>query len=129
MEKTFTEYNILMEELKTTHEEYKEIRKILKKSDVYKDVSDDDIVINTSAEGGSGSFGGKKIYTSHDFENISSVDKEKLIESLNLMHYECVDSQRRIHEIYVNKSSLTLDDARFFRGKPNYELVTKRFNL
>ncbi|MDH4129086.1 MAG: hypothetical protein OEV44_10055 [Spirochaetota bacterium] len=134
LEKSFKDFSVLIDELKTTPEEFNKVKRILKKNALFRTLlkGKDSKEVESKAVSQRDVTSGlpvKKIYTESDFDHLNEEEKEKLVKSLNLMVVECVDMQKFIHEVYIRKSDLSFDDARFFRGNPTYELICKRFNL
>ncbi len=136
MEESFKDYNNLIDELSTTPSEFQSVKRFLVKTPFYKfiqkkrksspvpekqNIPRDNSLISSIPT--------KKIYTEKDFEKLNKNDVNKIIQSLNLKEIECIDMYKNIHLIYLKKADLNIDDARFFRGNPTYELIKKRFNL
>ncbi len=136
LEKSGKDFNQLLQELQASPEDISYVKKILAKSGVYKKLqkSKDEVELSSGDQQAPvdkdiANFPSKKIYTAKDFANMEEEKAQKIISGLNLMVVEAIDSQRLIHEVFINKSELTLDDVKFLRAKPTYELIRKQFNI
>ncbi len=135
IEKSTKDYKQVLGSLKTTHEGFNEAKEILQKSENYRTVSEGKEKDRPEASPGPApkeirsSLPGSKLYSPKDFEKLDDEDREKLFIALNLMTIDCVDQKDQPYTFYIKRSDLTMDDARFLRGKPTYELLAKRFNL
>ncbi len=133
LEKSSTDLNSLYTSLNTTPEGYNETKKILNESNLYRRLHDGQEELpqpeTKSPKKSSTVLPSKKLYTPKDFEKIEEEDREALFKALNLSVIQCVDNQDNPYEFYIKRGDLTLEEARFFRGKPTYELICKRFNL
>ncbi|MDH4129611.1 MAG: hypothetical protein OEV44_12700, partial [Spirochaetota bacterium] len=134
IEQSTKDTNNVLNQLKTTSDEFKETKSILNKSDAYRMIEDK---LEDTKEADAKlakkkippNIPSKKIYTPKDFESLEEEDRDMLIKALNLMIIDCMDTHNNPYQFFIKRSDLNLDDARFFRGKPTYELICKRFNL
>ncbi len=132
MEQSCKDVNHLIGELHTSPEEYTQAKAMLRKSSFYKSLQKHKVEVvshQSDSEKTSSPIPNKLIYSSKDFEAFGEDEKNKIIKDCDLMVYECLDSQRHIHEIYLNKDTMGVEDAKFFRGMPTYELVCNRYKL
>ncbi len=135
IEKSSKDYNVVLSGLKTTHEGFSEAKEILQNSENYRSLQDGKEKERPEASPGPvlkeirSSLSGSKLYSSKDFEKLDDEDREKLFVALNLMVIDCVDHKDEPYTFYIKRTDLTMDDARFLRGKPTYEMLAKRFNL
>ncbi len=132
MEQSYKDVNLFIGELHTNPEDYAQVKAMLRKSSFYKSLQKhkvEDISPPSNSDKTSSPIPNKSIYSSKDFDAFDENEKNKIIEDCNLVVYECMDRQRHIYEIYLNKDSMSVEDAKFFRGKPTYELVCNRYKL
>ncbi len=132
MEQSFKDVNQLIGELQITPDDYAQIKAMLRKSSFYKSLQKNKLESISSQPDSaktSSPIPSKLIYSSKDFEAFDEDEKAKIINDCNLTVYECLDSQRHIHEIYLSKETMTVEDAKFFRALPTYELVCNRYKL
>ncbi len=126
-------------ELKAKEEDYNKVKSILSKSKVYKMLIKrkergtkkskyNGIVVHDSKEYSS-RLPDKKIYTLNDFKGIEKEQRSRAVSSLGLLKIELTDSKKNIHHMFIKQSQLNIDDVKFLKGNPSYELFCKQFEI